>query len=94
MTVRVEYTGPVRAAAGRHADEVEVDAGTSLGGLAATLAAPGPPALRPHLLTADGRIQPTLVVVIDGRAVPDDAREALGIGGHATVLSLPPVAGG
>ena len=39
MTVRVEYTGQVRAAAGRHADEVEVDAGTSLGGLVASLAA-------------------------------------------------------
>lgn len=94
MTVRVEYTGQVRAAAGRHGDEVEVDAGTSLGGLVGTLAALGPPALRPHLVTADGRIQPTLVVVVDGRAVAGDAREAVVIGDHATVVFLPPVAGG
>ena len=94
MTVRVDYTGQMRAAAGRHVDEIEVDAGTSLGGLVALLAALGPPAVRPHLVTSDGRIQPTLVVVVDGRAVPGDAREALVIGDNATVVLLPPVAGG
>ena len=94
MTVRVEYTGQMRAAAGRHVDEIEVDAGTSLGGLVALLAALGPPPLRPHLVTSDGRIQPTLVVVVDGRAVPGEAREALVIGDNATVVLLPPVAGG
>lgn len=94
MTVRVEYTGQMRTAAGRHVDEIDVDAGTSLGGLVALLAALGPPTLRPHLVTSDGRIQPTLVVVVDGRAVPGDAREALVISDNATVVLLPPVAGG
>jgi molybdopterin converting factor small subunit len=94
MNVRVEYTGQVRSAAGRDVVAAELDAGATLGDLMATLAATGPEGLRPHLLTAAGRIQPTLVVVIDGRAVAGTAREATALHDGAAVVLLPPVAGG
>lgn len=94
MIVRVEYTGQVRTAAGRDAIEVQVADDTTLGGLLESLAETGPPGLRPHLLANDGRVQPTLVVVVDGRAVAGQARETTPLHHGAAVVLLPPVAGG
>lgn len=94
MSVRVDYTGQVRSAAGCEGIELEFSAAATLGELFARLVSEGPPALRPHLVTADGRVQPTLVVVVDGRAVAGAARETTPLHDGATVVLLPPVAGG
>lgn len=94
MKVRVEYTGQVRTAAGSDAVVAELGAAATLGDLVAALVAAGPEGLRPHLLTPAGRIQPTLVVVLDGRAVAGGSREATALHDGATVVLLPPVAGG
>lgn len=94
MTVRVEYTGQVRSAAGRDRVEAECGPDATLGDLFARLVADGPPALRPHLVTTDGRIQATLVVVVDGEAVAGSARETTPLRDGAAVVLLPPVAGG
>jgi len=69
MIVRVEYTGQIRTAAGRNAVDIDVEENVTLGGLVAGLLATSPPGLRPHLLAHDGRLQSTLVVVIDGHGV-------------------------
>jgi molybdopterin converting factor small subunit len=94
MIVRVEYTGQIRTAAGRDAVEVDVEENATLGSLVAGLVAAGPPGLRPHLLAHDGRIQPTLVVAVDGHALAGQAREATVLHDGAAVVLLPPVAGG
>lgn len=94
MSVRVDYTGQLRSAAGFAGIELEFSAAATLGDLFTRLVSEGPPALRSHLVTADGRVQPTLVVVVDGQAVAGAEREATVLPEGATVVLLPPVAGG
>jgi len=95
MKVKVELTGQLRAAAGRDTIPLDLAAGATIGDLMTKLVATGPPAVRPHLATADGRLQPTLVVVIDGEALPNTGhRETATVSEGATVVLIPPVAGG
>lgn len=94
MTVRVDYTGQVRSAAGCAGVELQLSTGATLGDLFLRLVSEGPPSLRPHLVTDDGRMQPTLIVVVDGQAVAGAVRETTPLRDGATIVLLPPVAGG
>lgn len=95
MQVTVELTGQIRSAAGRELMPLTLEAGATLGDLIAGLIAASPPAVRPHVVTADGRLQPTLVVVIDNQALPSNGqRELVPVSDGATVVLIPPVAGG
>jgi len=94
MIVHVEYTGQLRALAGLGRVAAELPDGTTLRDLFARLIVGGPPDLEPHLLTTGGRIQPTLLVVLDGGALSGHDREATRLHDGASVVLLPPVAGG
>lgn len=94
MTVHVDYTGQLRTAAGCGELTVELEAGTTLGGLLARLAA-DTPALAGHLLMDDGGVQPSLLLVVNGAAVTGShGAEDVILGNGDRVSLMPPVAGG
>lgn len=95
MEIEVELTGQLRTAAGRTELVVPVEPGATLRGLLDRLAA-ATPALAPHLFAADGRLQPSLLVVVNGTAIAAaaaDGEPRLLKAGDRVGL-MPPVAGG
>lgn len=94
MEIEVELTGQLRTAAGRTELVVTVEPGATLRGLLDRLAA-ATPALAPHLFAADGRLQPSLLVVVNGTAITAaaDGEPRLLKAGDRVGL-MPPVAGG
>lgn len=93
MKVRVQYTAQLRTAVGRTADEVDLPNGSSLAVLVRHLAEKLDGA-GPHLMSADGQIHRSLLVVVNDSAVTarDSATAALRDGD--VVMLLPPIAGG
>jgi molybdopterin converting factor small subunit len=94
MEIEVELTGQLRTAAGRAELVVPVEPGATLRGLLDQLAA-ATPALAPHLFASDRRLQPSLLVVVNGTAVAAAADgEARLLKAGDRVGLMPPVAGG
>lgn len=89
MTIHVAGTGTLR---GVFAAAVEVPPGTSLGALCARIATTAE--ARRQLFAADGGLEPTLIVVVNGRAVAAADRAALVLGDGDEVVLMPPIAGG
>ena len=76
MKLRVQYTAQLRAAVGRSEEEVDLAEGSSLEELLLQLAARWDHATQ-HLVTDAGQVRPSLLVVVNGVAVP--AREAVAL---------------
>jgi molybdopterin converting factor small subunit len=93
MRIRVQFTAQLRTAVGRTADEVELPDGSSLAVLVRHLAE-NLEGAGPHLVSADGQIHRSLLVVVNDSAVTvrDAAAAALRDGDAVTLL--PPIAGG
>ena len=94
MKVQVDATGQLRTAAGWGEATVELEDGTTLRGLLERLAA-NTGALRPHLFDEEGRVQPSLLLVVNGAAVAGGAGAAAArLADGDRVSLMPPVAGG
>ena len=89
MTIHVAGTGTLRGAL---AAAVDVPAGTSLAALCDRVATTADG--RRQLFAADGGLEPTLIVVVNGRAVAAADRGALVLGDGDEVVLMPPIAGG
>ncbi len=94
MRLCLQYSGQIAALAGRGEEDAGSMPGKRLRDVLAGLAADGrDPGFGKLLLTAEGGIQPTLLLVVDGEQwvgeknayVPDDG---------ATVFLMSPIAGG
>lgn len=94
MNVAVELTGPLRTAFGQTEMVVMLAEGATIAALADALGAQCDEAARPHLLTTNGDLQPSLLIAINGTAQPSRqaARQVLCDGDR--VVLLPPIAGG
>lgn len=94
IQVQVDYSGQLRTAAGRGEATVELAKGTTLRGLLSRLAADTPP-LGPHLFSDAGGVQPSLLLVVNGAAVPSgEAAKRVTLASGDRVSLMPPVAGG
>jgi molybdopterin converting factor small subunit len=94
MRLRVQYTAQLRAVIGLAEEEVELPEGTSLGELVVRLAHELHREAAPHLLTAAGDVQPSLLVAVNQQAVsPREARTRRMAAGD-TVTLMPPIGGG
>jgi MoaD family protein len=94
MEIEVELTGQLRTAAGRAELVVTVEPAATLRGLLDQLAA-ATPGLAAHLFADDNRLQPSLLVVVNGTAVTAAAEgEAMLLKAGDRVSLMPPVAGG
>ena len=94
IQVQVDYSGQLRTAAGHGEATVELAEGTTLRGLLDRLAADAP-SLQSHLFGDDGDVQPSLLLVVNGAAVPSgEAAERVALVSGDAVSLMPPVAGG
>jgi molybdopterin converting factor small subunit len=91
MRVEVRYVAQLRHAAGRAAEEVEVDSPCSAGELVARLAQ-AREALRGLLLDEGGRLQPALLLFVGDEQVDAGDGRPLRDGDMVTILT--PMAGG
>jgi sulfur carrier protein ThiS len=94
MNVCVEFTGQLKTAIGQASDRVEVPEGATLAMLLAQLGRRCGDEARPHLLNASGQMQPSLLVAINGSAVPSRQAGATVLRDGDSVVLLPPIAGG
>jgi MoaD family protein len=90
----VQFSAQLRVLVGASEERVELPPGSTLAELLAQLAARHAEAA-PHLLTTEGKqIRPSLLLVVNDRAVAiDDAATVLLRDGDVVTL-LPPIAGG
>jgi molybdopterin converting factor small subunit len=93
MKVRVQYTAQLRTAIGRDGDVVELPDGSSLATLIQYLAGVLDGAAS-HLISADGHVHRSLLVVINDSAVAARDAPAQVLAPGDTVTFLPPIAGG
>lgn len=94
MHVRVEFTGQLQTAIGQTNDRVELAEGATVAMLLEQLGKCCGDEARPHLFSASGRVQPSLLVTINGTAFPSRQVAATVLRDGDTVLLLPPIAGG
>jgi MoaD family protein len=93
MKLQVQYTAQLRGCVGQPEEHVELPDGSSLLGLLRQLAARWDRA-RQHLLTDLGQPRPSLLVVVNGVAIPaHEAGDSVLQAGDVVVL-MPPIAGG
>lgn len=93
MRLRIQYTAQLRNAAGCAEEDVELPDGCSLAALLAHLAGRSQEIGR-HLLTDSGQAQPSLLVAINGSAMPALTAAATRVNCGDVVTLLPPIAGG
>lgn len=94
MHVRVEFTGQLQTAIGQANDRVELAEGATVAMLFERLGKCCGDQARPHLFSASGNVQPSLMVAINGTAFPSRQTGAIVLRDGDTVLLLPPIAGG
>jgi sulfur carrier protein ThiS len=94
MHVRVEFTGQLRTAIGQANDRVELPEGATVAMLLVQLGqCCGKEALA-HLVDASRQPQPSLLVAINGTALPSRQAGATVLRDGDAVVLLPPIAGG
>ena len=93
MRLRVQYTAQLRTVVGHAEEVVELPEEGSLAELLAHLATRHPDA-GPHMVTTTGQIRPSLLVALNGTAVPRDVASSTTLHEGDVVALLPPIAGG
>ncbi len=91
MGIFVTFTGPLRQAGSA---KLAVPEGTTLTDVCRRLADTAAGDVRRHLLTADGEIEPSLLVAVNGVGVPPEERSSRLLVDGDDVLLMPPIAGG
>lgn len=94
MNVRVEFTGQLRTAIGQANGLVELPDGATVAMLLVQLGELCGESVRPHLLNASRQVQPSLLVAINGTALPSRQAGASVLREGDAVVLLPPIAGG
>jgi molybdopterin converting factor small subunit len=94
MTLRVQYMGQLRTAAGRSEDEIDLREPTDLASLLAGLADRLDQAGSHHLVSATGQIQCGLLIVVNGAAVAAHQAATTTLRPGDVITLLPPIAGG
>ena len=94
MRLRVQYTAQLRSATGCHEDIVELSEGSSIKTLLALLGEKYGDSVRAHLLTPAGRIQRSLLVIVNGIAHTAGHSESILLHDHDCIEFLPPIGGG
>lgn len=93
MKLTVHYTAQLRVAIGRGEEELDLPEGTSLADLLMRLARQYAEA-RSHLSTECGNVRPSLLVVVNNKAVPTRELAERVLLAEDVVMLLPPIAGG
>lgn len=93
MKLRVQYMAQLRPAMGRMEEDVELPEGSTVVELLVHLASRHDEA-GPHLVTRQGQARPSLLVVVNGSAVPAQESAAAVLHSGDVVILLPPIAGG
>lgn len=94
MKLRVQYSAQLRAVVGCSEEEVEVTDASGLEDLLQFLAGDRGEEARAHLLTDGGQIRDSLMVVVNGVAVPAPGVASIRLNSGDVVTLLPPVGGG
>ena len=92
MKVTIRFFGQIRQAAGRAAEILELESPITPKDLVERLAQESGDPLRSHLLGADGKLRPSLVLVVGDEQIDVGAAAPLRDGDELTIL--PPIAGG
>ena len=94
MILNFHYTGQLATAAGRNSESVEAREGERLIDILERLANDGRDALfRSLVLTSDGKIQRTLLLIVDdGQWIGD--RDAFTVAEGMEITLMPPMSGG
>lgn len=94
MKVHVQYTGQLRAIIGFPEEVVELTDGGTLADLLSYLPKQWDRAAQTHILTESGQTRLSLLLVVNGLAIPvADAGKTLLRSGDIVTL-MPPIAGG
>jgi len=94
MKVRIQYTAQLRTAIGRSEEEAELPDGSTLAALLSHLATRHNHVASPHLITATGRAQSSLMIVVNDSAVAAHQSDSICLRAGDVVTLLPPIAGG
>ena len=94
MTIRLEYAGPLRSLLERMEDRVPFADGDTVLSMLARVAGTLPEKAKPHLLTENGHLQPSLLIAINGTASAAAQAETHALVDGDEVVLLPPIAGG
>ncbi len=93
MKLRVQYMAQLRAIVGCGEEAVELLAGSSVADLLSHLATTHG-AARSHFVTEEGRVRPSLLIVVNDSAVPAREAATAELRADDVVILLPPIAGG
>ena len=94
MNVRVEFTGQLRTAIGQAHLWVELPEGATVAMLLVQLGQHCGDRVRPHFLNASRQVQPSLLVAVNGAALPSRQAGPSILREGDTIVLLPPIAGG
>lgn len=94
MNIRVEFTGQLRTAIGQADEQVEVPEGATVAMLLEQLVQRCGDQVRMHVLDASRQPQPSLLVAINGTALPSRQAASTALHEGDAVVLLPPIAGG
>lgn len=94
MKLRIAFKGPLRMVAQAETVDVELPDDATVARLLTALAEVSSPAVRPHLLTAQGTPQASLLVVVNGQGRPARDAETITLQPTDTIELYPPIAGG
>jgi molybdopterin converting factor small subunit len=94
MRLLVQYTAQLRTALERAEEEIELTGRSSVAELLARIASCWHADATRHVLTPAGRLQPSLVVVLNSEVVPTGEAHSVHVKPGDVVTLLPPIAGG
>ena len=94
MIVRVQYMAQLRTVLGRTVEDVELPPSSNLAQLLVLLAARGGLDAESHFMADNGQVRPSLLLVVNGAAVPSQQAGATLLNDGDRVVLLPPIAGG
>jgi molybdopterin converting factor small subunit len=94
MKLRILYSAQLRTAAGLAREDLDLAESISLAELLHSLASERGREVAMHLLTAAGKIQPSLLLAVNGFAVSVHEAAATPLKPGDEVLLMPPIAGG
>jgi molybdopterin converting factor small subunit len=94
MKLRIQYSGPLRAAVGRAEEELDVTEDAMLADVLRELASRRGEGAAAHLATASGQAPSGLLVVVNGSAIASSQIHQIPMRCGDVIALLPPIAGG